>query len=64
MPITIETGVKKQSKGVHRFMLNLKPENYERVRSSSFESRSSMSVMINSILSEYYATKEGSSAKP
>lgn len=54
-------GVRKQTKGVHRFMLNLKPHLYEQVRSSSHMERASMSSTINDIIEDYYQTKGGES---
>lgn len=45
--------------GVHRFMLNLRRDLYERVRDSSYEDRSSMSAKINKVLSDHYFAENG-----
>lgn len=48
---TTETAQTKiQEKGVHRFMLNLKPDLYDWVRAMAFRDKSSMSRKINAIL--------------
>jgi hypothetical protein len=47
---TEKAQTKIQDKGVHRFMLNLKPDLYDWVRAMAFHDRSSMSRKINAIL--------------
>lgn len=56
--------LKRQGKGVHRFMLNLDPTLYEWYRAQAFEERVSMSVTINRVLmAEMARSKKEKAAK-
>lgn len=55
--------LRRQSKGVHRFMLNMDPKVYEFYRTQAFEGRASMSVTINQVLIDEMARRKKKESK-